>query len=59
LPVSVLTYGGEKTFCRTEKDVHAERTEVRTGLVHPECGRGAADESGSDFPARFLTKPLK
>ena len=32
LPVSALTYSGEKTFCWTYKDGHAERAEVRTGV---------------------------
>ena len=32
LPVSALTYSGEKTFCWTYKDGHAERTEIRTGV---------------------------
>ena len=32
LPVSALTQVGEKTFCWTYKDGHAERTEVRTGI---------------------------
>jgi multidrug efflux pump subunit AcrA (membrane-fusion protein) len=32
LPVSALTYSGEKTFCWVYKDGHAERTEVRTGV---------------------------
>jgi HlyD family secretion protein len=32
LPVSALTYSGEKTFCWTYKDGHAKRTEIRTGI---------------------------
>ena len=32
LPVSALTHSGDKTFCWTYKDGHAERTEVRTGV---------------------------
>ena len=32
LPVSALTHSGEKTFCWTYKDGHAEKTEVRTGI---------------------------
>ena len=32
LPVSALTYSGEKTFCWTYQDGHAVRTEIRTGV---------------------------
>ena len=32
LPVSALTYSGEKTFCWTYKDGHAVRTEIQTGV---------------------------
>ena len=32
LPVSALTYSGEKTFCWTYHDGHAARTEIRTGV---------------------------
>ena len=32
LPVSALTYSGEKTYCWTYKDGHAERTEIQTGV---------------------------
>jgi multidrug efflux pump subunit AcrA (membrane-fusion protein) len=32
LPVSALTYSGEKTFCWTYKDGRAVRNEVRTGV---------------------------
>ncbi len=32
LPASALTQSGEKTFCWTYKDGHAQRTEIRTGI---------------------------
>ena len=32
LPVSALTYSGEKTFCWTYHNGHAMRTEIRTGV---------------------------
>ncbi len=32
LPVSALTYSGEKTFCWTYQDGHAVRNEIRTGV---------------------------
>ncbi len=32
LPVAALTYSGERTFCWTYKDGHAERSEIRTGV---------------------------
>ena len=31
LPVSALTYSGEKTYCWMYKDGHAQRTEIQTG----------------------------
>ncbi len=33
LPVTALTYSGEKTYCWLYKDGRAERTEVRTGVT--------------------------
>ena len=32
LPVSALTYSGDKTFCWMYKDGHAQRTEIQTGV---------------------------
>jgi HlyD family secretion protein len=32
LPVSAVTHTGDKTFCWTYKEGHAEKTEVRTGV---------------------------
>ena len=32
LPVSALTYSGEKTYCWTHENGHAVRTEVQTGV---------------------------
>ncbi len=36
LPVSALTYSGEKTFCWTYQDGHAQRAEIRTGVSDDE-----------------------
>ena len=36
VPVSALTHSGDKTFCWTYKDGHAERTEIRTGVSDDE-----------------------
>ena len=33
LPVSALTYAGDKTFCWTHKDGRAVRTEIQTGVT--------------------------
>ena len=32
LPLSALTHSGDKTFCWTYQDGHAERTEIQTGV---------------------------
>jgi HlyD family secretion protein len=34
LPVSAITHSGDKTFCWTYNNGHAERTEIRTGVTN-------------------------
>ena len=59
LPVSALTYSGEKTYCWTYKDGHAERAEIQTGVSDGEWievtnlqRQAASDAEGSWAPIK-------